>query len=142
MSLTKPIALYRFSSSSPLLYFSPPTSPLHLLHLLLSFNLPLVFSAFLPLLLSSSTSSSPLPLFLSSSSQSVLSLPQPVRPLQPSAQPVQYSSVSYPPQLLSVSPNQQYTVVLDFHLFTLPSFTSSFNLNIWVLSHLPSYGLF
>ncbi|XP_024262085.1 R3H domain-containing protein 1-like isoform X1 [Oncorhynchus tshawytscha] len=43
-------------------------------------------------------------------SQSVLSLPQPVRPLQPSAQPVQYSSVSYPPQLLSVSPNQQYTV--------------------------------
>uniref|UniRef100_A0A673X8Z6 R3H domain containing 1 n=1 Tax=Salmo trutta TaxID=8032 RepID=A0A673X8Z6_SALTR len=58
-------------------------------------------------------------------SQSVLSLPQPVLPLQPSAQPVQYSSVSYPPQLLSVSPNQQYTVVLDFHLFTLPSFTSS-----------------
>nr|XP_023861223.1 R3H domain-containing protein 1 isoform X8 [Salvelinus alpinus] len=43
-------------------------------------------------------------------SQSVLSLPQPVRPLQPSPQPVQYSSVSYPPQLLSVSPNQQYTV--------------------------------
>ncbi|XP_035605770.2 R3H domain-containing protein 1-like isoform X7 [Oncorhynchus keta] len=44
-------------------------------------------------------------------SQSVLSLPQPVRPLQPSAQPVQYASVSYPPhQLLSVSPNQQYTV--------------------------------
>ncbi|XP_045062537.1 R3H domain-containing protein 2-like isoform X6 [Coregonus clupeaformis] len=43
-------------------------------------------------------------------SQSVLSLPQPVRPLQPSAQPVQYSSISYPPQLLSVSPNQQYTV--------------------------------
>ncbi|XP_064869216.1 R3H domain-containing protein 1 isoform X2 [Oncorhynchus nerka] len=43
-------------------------------------------------------------------SQSVLSLPQQVRPLQPSAQPVQYSSVSYPPQLLSVSPNQQYTV--------------------------------
>eukprot|EP00063_Salmo_salar_P054118 XP_014028953.1 PREDICTED: R3H domain-containing protein 1-like isoform X7 [Salmo salar] len=43
-------------------------------------------------------------------SQSALSLPQPVRPLQPSAQPVQYSSVSYPPQLLSVSPNQQYTV--------------------------------
>uniref|UniRef100_A0A673X7A1 R3H domain containing 1 n=1 Tax=Salmo trutta TaxID=8032 RepID=A0A673X7A1_SALTR len=44
------------------------------------------------------------------SDQSVLSLPQPVLPLQPSAQPVQYSSVSYPPQLLSVSPNQQYTV--------------------------------
>ncbi|XP_012993328.2 R3H domain-containing protein 1 isoform X3 [Esox lucius] len=37
-------------------------------------------------------------------------LSQPVRPLQPSAQPLQYSSVSYPPQLLSVSPNQQYTV--------------------------------
>uniref|UniRef100_A0A4W5QQM8 R3H domain containing 1 n=1 Tax=Hucho hucho TaxID=62062 RepID=A0A4W5QQM8_9TELE len=37
-------------------------------------------------------------------------LAQPVRPLQPSAQPVQYSSVSYPPQLLSVSPDQLYTV--------------------------------
>uniref|UniRef100_A0A4W5L7Q8 R3H domain containing 1 n=1 Tax=Hucho hucho TaxID=62062 RepID=A0A4W5L7Q8_9TELE len=44
------------------------------------------------------------------SDQTVLSLPQQVRPLQPSAQPLQYSSVSYPPQLLSVSPNQQYTV--------------------------------
>ncbi|KAK1797637.1 hypothetical protein P4O66_008000, partial [Electrophorus voltai] len=32
-------------------------------------------------------------------------------PVQPSAQPVQYPTVSYPPQLLSVSPNQQYTVV-------------------------------
>ncbi|XP_036397195.1 R3H domain-containing protein 2-like isoform X6 [Megalops cyprinoides] len=37
-------------------------------------------------------------------------LSQPIRPLQPSAQPVQYSAVSYPPQLLPVSPNQQYTV--------------------------------
>ncbi|KAM9485812.1 R3H domain-containing protein 1-like isoform 20-T23 [Salvelinus alpinus] len=37
-------------------------------------------------------------------------LAQPVRPLQPSAQPVQYSSVSYPSQLLSVSPDQLYTV--------------------------------
>ncbi|KAG5852863.1 hypothetical protein ANANG_G00067040 [Anguilla anguilla] len=35
---------------------------------------------------------------------------QPVRPLPPTAQPVQYSAVSYPPQLLPVSPNQQYTV--------------------------------
>ncbi|XP_034160494.2 R3H domain-containing protein 1 isoform X5 [Pangasianodon hypophthalmus] len=35
---------------------------------------------------------------------------QPLWPVQPSAQPVQYSAVSYPPQLLSVSPNQQYTV--------------------------------
>ncbi|KAF5899165.1 R3H domain-containing protein 1 isoform X7, partial [Clarias magur] len=35
---------------------------------------------------------------------------QPLWPVQPSAQPVQYSTVSYPPQLLSVSPNQQYTV--------------------------------
>ncbi|XP_035266109.1 R3H domain-containing protein 1-like isoform X3 [Anguilla anguilla] len=35
---------------------------------------------------------------------------QPVRPLQPTAQPVQYSAVSYPAQLLPVSPNQQYTV--------------------------------
>ncbi|XP_066543000.1 R3H domain-containing protein 1-like isoform X4 [Hoplias malabaricus] len=37
-------------------------------------------------------------------------IPQPLWPVQPSAQPVQYSTVSYPPQLLSVSPNQQYTV--------------------------------
>ncbi|KAI1884923.1 hypothetical protein AGOR_G00214890 [Albula goreensis] len=37
-------------------------------------------------------------------------LSQPARPFQPSAQPVQYSTVSYPPQLLPVSPNQQYTV--------------------------------
>ncbi|KAM4608547.1 R3H domain-containing protein 1-like isoform 2-T2 [Polymixia lowei] len=37
-------------------------------------------------------------------------LSQPARPLQPSTQPVQYSTVSYPPQILSVSPNQQYTV--------------------------------
>ncbi|KAK6315388.1 hypothetical protein J4Q44_G00149170 [Coregonus suidteri] len=37
-------------------------------------------------------------------------LAQPVWPLQPSAQPVQYSSVSYPPQLLSVSSDQLYTV--------------------------------
>ncbi|KAJ8255981.1 hypothetical protein COCON_G00198450 [Conger conger] len=37
-------------------------------------------------------------------------LSQPIRPLQPSTQPVQYSAVSYPPQLLPVSPNQQYTV--------------------------------
>ncbi|XP_031661321.1 R3H domain-containing protein 1 isoform X14 [Oncorhynchus kisutch] len=37
-------------------------------------------------------------------------LAQPVRPLQPSAQPVHYSSVSYPSQLLSVSPDQLYTV--------------------------------
>ncbi|KAM6984988.1 R3H domain-containing protein 1-like [Aplochiton taeniatus] len=37
-------------------------------------------------------------------------LSQPVRPLQPPSQPVQYSTVSYPAQILSVSPNQQYTV--------------------------------
>uniref|UniRef100_A0A8C9RRR4 R3H domain containing 1 n=1 Tax=Scleropages formosus TaxID=113540 RepID=A0A8C9RRR4_SCLFO len=37
-------------------------------------------------------------------------LSQPVRPLQPPAQPVHYSTVSYPSQLLPVSPNQQYTV--------------------------------
>ncbi|KAK1166022.1 R3H domain-containing protein 1-like [Acipenser oxyrinchus oxyrinchus] len=37
-------------------------------------------------------------------------LSQPVRPLQPSTQPVQYSTISYPPPLLTVSPNQQYTV--------------------------------
>ncbi|KAI5628573.1 R3H domain-containing protein 1 isoform X2 [Silurus asotus] len=35
---------------------------------------------------------------------------QPLWSIQPSAQPVQYSAVSYPPQLLSISPNQQYTV--------------------------------
>ncbi|KAK0144086.1 R3H domain-containing protein 1 [Merluccius polli] len=37
-------------------------------------------------------------------------LSQPARSFQPSAQPVQYSTVSYTPQLLSVSPNQPYTV--------------------------------
>ncbi|XP_030199136.1 R3H domain-containing protein 1 isoform X5 [Gadus morhua] len=37
-------------------------------------------------------------------------LSQPVRSFQPSTQPVQYSTVSYTPQLLSVSPNQPYTV--------------------------------
>ncbi|KAG5833206.1 hypothetical protein ANANG_G00273440 [Anguilla anguilla] len=37
-------------------------------------------------------------------------LSQPIRPLQPSAQPLQYSTASYPSQLLPVSPNQQYTV--------------------------------
>ncbi|KAK6485181.1 R3H domain-containing protein 1-like isoform X2 [Huso huso] len=37
-------------------------------------------------------------------------LSQPVRPLQSSTQPVQYSTISYPPPLLTVSPNQQYTV--------------------------------
>ncbi|KAJ8415038.1 hypothetical protein AAFF_G00007360 [Aldrovandia affinis] len=37
-------------------------------------------------------------------------LSQPIRPLQPSTQPVQYSTVSYPSQLLPVSPSQQYTV--------------------------------
>ncbi|XP_015213839.1 R3H domain-containing protein 1 isoform X3 [Lepisosteus oculatus] len=37
-------------------------------------------------------------------------LSQPPRPLQPSVPPVQYSAISYPPQLLTVSPNQQYTV--------------------------------
>ncbi|XP_031414904.1 R3H domain-containing protein 1 isoform X2 [Clupea harengus] len=37
-------------------------------------------------------------------------LAQPVRSLQPSAQPVQYSTISFQPQLLPVSPNQQYTV--------------------------------
>ncbi|KAJ8349807.1 hypothetical protein SKAU_G00249370 [Synaphobranchus kaupii] len=37
-------------------------------------------------------------------------LSQPIRPLQSSTQPVQYSAVSYPSQLLPVSPNQQYTV--------------------------------
>ncbi|MFT7815010.1 R3H domain-containing protein 1 isoform X3 [Arapaima gigas] len=37
-------------------------------------------------------------------------LSQPIRPLQPPAHPVQYSTVSYPSQLLPVSPNQQFTV--------------------------------
>ncbi|XP_015272603.1 PREDICTED: R3H domain-containing protein 1 [Gekko japonicus] len=37
-------------------------------------------------------------------------LPQPIRPLQPSSQPVQFSTVSYPPPLLPVSSTQQYTV--------------------------------
>ncbi|XP_064420053.1 R3H domain-containing protein 1 isoform X2 [Latimeria chalumnae] len=37
-------------------------------------------------------------------------LPQSIRPLQPPSQPVQYSTVSYPPPLLPVSPTQQYTV--------------------------------
>ncbi|XP_066543682.1 R3H domain-containing protein 1 isoform X3 [Amia ocellicauda] len=37
-------------------------------------------------------------------------LSQPMRPLQPSSQPVQYSTISYQPQLLTVSPSQQYTV--------------------------------
>ncbi|XP_042639695.1 R3H domain-containing protein 1 isoform X9 [Tyto alba] len=36
-------------------------------------------------------------------------LSQPVRPLQPSSQPVQYSAVSYPPPLLPVSSTQQYS---------------------------------
>ncbi|CAH2305385.1 R3H domain-containing 1 isoform X7 [Pelobates cultripes] len=37
-------------------------------------------------------------------------IPQPIRSLPPSSQPVQYSAVSYPPPLLPVSPTQQYTV--------------------------------
>ncbi|XP_071602586.1 R3H domain-containing protein 1 isoform X12 [Heliangelus exortis] len=37
-------------------------------------------------------------------------LSQPLRPLQPSSQPVQYSAVSYPPPLLPVSSAQQYSV--------------------------------
>ncbi|XP_019409573.1 PREDICTED: R3H domain-containing protein 1 isoform X7 [Crocodylus porosus] len=37
-------------------------------------------------------------------------LSQPIRPLQSSSQPVQYSAVSYPPPLLPVSSTQQYTV--------------------------------
>ncbi|XP_032046322.1 R3H domain-containing protein 1 isoform X8 [Aythya fuligula] len=36
-------------------------------------------------------------------------LSQPIRPLQPSSQPVQYSAVSYPPSLLPVSSTQQYS---------------------------------
>ncbi|KAM4698839.1 R3H domain-containing protein 1 isoform 2-T2 [Rhinophrynus dorsalis] len=37
-------------------------------------------------------------------------MPQPIRSLPSSSQPVQYSAVSYPPPLLPVSPTQQYTV--------------------------------
>ncbi|XP_075287131.1 R3H domain-containing protein 1 isoform X8 [Opisthocomus hoazin] len=37
-------------------------------------------------------------------------LSQPLRPLQPSSQPVQYSAVSYPPPLLPGSSTQQYSV--------------------------------
>ncbi|KAM4024832.1 R3H domain-containing protein 1 isoform 4-T6 [Anomaloglossus baeobatrachus] len=37
-------------------------------------------------------------------------IPQPIRSLPSSAQPVQYPAVSYPPPLLQVSPTQQYTV--------------------------------
>ncbi|XP_072328568.1 R3H domain-containing protein 1-like isoform X6 [Scyliorhinus torazame] len=37
-------------------------------------------------------------------------LSQPIRALQSSSQPIQYSAVSYPPQLLPVSPTQQYTL--------------------------------
>uniref|UniRef100_A0A8B9J3K4 R3H domain-containing protein 1 n=1 Tax=Amazona collaria TaxID=241587 RepID=A0A8B9J3K4_9PSIT len=37
-------------------------------------------------------------------------LSQPMRPLQPSSQPVQYSAVSYPSPLLPVSSTQQYSV--------------------------------
>ncbi|KAM6307045.1 R3H domain-containing protein 1 isoform 1-T1 [Aegotheles albertisi] len=37
-------------------------------------------------------------------------LSQPLRPLQPSSQPVQYSAVPYPPPLLPVSSTQQYSV--------------------------------
>ncbi|XP_072435782.1 R3H domain-containing protein 1-like isoform X2 [Chiloscyllium punctatum] len=37
-------------------------------------------------------------------------LSQPIRALQSSSQPIQYTAVSYPPQLLPVSPTQQYTV--------------------------------
>ncbi|XP_063144768.1 R3H domain-containing protein 1 isoform X4 [Candoia aspera] len=37
-------------------------------------------------------------------------LSQPIRPLQPSSQPVQFSTVTYPPPLLPVSSTQQYTV--------------------------------
>uniref|UniRef100_A0A4W3IAB0 R3H domain containing 1 n=1 Tax=Callorhinchus milii TaxID=7868 RepID=A0A4W3IAB0_CALMI len=37
-------------------------------------------------------------------------LSQPIRALQPSSQPIQYSAISCPPQLLPVSPSQQYTV--------------------------------
>nr|XP_031307188.1 R3H domain-containing protein 1 isoform X9 [Camelus dromedarius] len=35
---------------------------------------------------------------------------QPIRPLQSSSQPVQYSTAPYPPPLLPVSPTQQYSV--------------------------------
>ncbi|XP_014796648.1 PREDICTED: R3H domain-containing protein 1 isoform X5 [Calidris pugnax] len=37
-------------------------------------------------------------------------LSQPLRPLQPSSQPVQYPAVSYPPPLLPASSTQQYSV--------------------------------
>ncbi|XP_071978359.1 R3H domain-containing protein 1 isoform X3 [Engystomops pustulosus] len=37
-------------------------------------------------------------------------IPQPIRSLPSSLQPVQYPAVSYPPPLLQVSPTQQYTV--------------------------------
>ncbi|XP_063789832.1 R3H domain-containing protein 1 isoform X2 [Pseudophryne corroboree] len=37
-------------------------------------------------------------------------IPQPIRSLLSSSQPVQYPAVSYPPPLLQVSPTQQYTV--------------------------------
>ncbi|XP_069588959.1 R3H domain-containing protein 1 isoform X3 [Ranitomeya imitator] len=37
-------------------------------------------------------------------------IPQPLRSLPSSSQPVQYPAVSYPPPLLQVSPTQQYTV--------------------------------
>ncbi|XP_073401650.1 R3H domain-containing protein 1 isoform X5 [Dendrobates tinctorius] len=37
-------------------------------------------------------------------------IPQPIRSLPSSSQPVQYPAVSYPPPLLQVSPTQQYTV--------------------------------
>ncbi|XP_075037053.1 LOW QUALITY PROTEIN: R3H domain-containing protein 1 [Mixophyes fleayi] len=37
-------------------------------------------------------------------------MPQPIRSLLSSSQPVQYPAVSYPPPLLQVSPTQQYTV--------------------------------
>lgn len=49
---------------------------------------------------------------------------QPLRALQPSSQPVQYSAVPYPPPLLPASSAQQYSVV--FHLlFSAPCTGSS-----------------
>lgn len=70
------------------------------------------------------------PVLLFSSPGHLVLPPQPLWPVQPSAQPVQYSAMSYPPQLLSVSPNQQYTVVplslffsSHFTLFLLASFS-------------------
>ena len=52
----------------------------------------------------------------------LLFLHQPPRSFQSSAQPLQYSTISYPPppppQYLPVNPNQQYTVVPVF-LFSL-----------------------